>query len=309
MVERRAELHLGDLRADALHHVVEDRLVDQDARAGDTGLAGIAGEHRRRGDPERGGFEIGVGEHDVGRLAPELEVQRLERRGGALRDDARGGGGTGEADAPDTRIAHQRVAGLLAETGHDVHDARGKAGFVEQLAESQQRARRLLRGLQHDGVARGERGAELGDGDRERRVPRDDETDDSDRLADREVEAGRPDLHRVAADLVGGAGEVEEHLGARGQVEERRLHDDATVVAGLDLGQLVGVGAHHLGQPAEMAARASAGSVRQHSSYAARAAATASATSVASLRGTVAHTVPVDGSMLSSTAPDRAGRP
>jgi hypothetical protein len=34
---------------------------------------------------------------------------------------------------------------------------------------------------------------------------------------------------------------------------------------------------------------------------------TASEMSLASLRGTVAQTAPVDGSMLSSTAPDRAG--
>ncbi len=185
----------------------------------------------------------------------------------------------------------------------------GKAGFVEQLTESQQRARRLLRRLQHDGVARGERGAELGDGDRERRVPRDDETDDSDRLADREVEAGRPDLHRVAADLVGGTGEVEEHLGARGQVEERRLHDDAAVVACLDLGQLVGVGAHHLGQPAEMActrerrkcspALVVRGARRRPPRRRRRWRRCAAPWPTPS---------PVDGSMLSSTAPDRAGR-
>ena len=37
---------------------------------------------------------------------------------------------------PDTRIAHERVAGLLAQSGHDVHDSRGNARFVEQLTES-----------------------------------------------------------------------------------------------------------------------------------------------------------------------------
>ena len=89
VVERRARLHVGGLSGDALHHVVEDRLVQQDARSRDARLARIAGEHRHRGDAVCSRIEIGIGEHDVGRLAPELEVQRLERRRRALRDDAR----------------------------------------------------------------------------------------------------------------------------------------------------------------------------------------------------------------------------
>ncbi len=185
-------------------------------------------------------------------LPPSSKCSGLSVDAGALRDDARGVAGAGEADPADARVTDERVAGLLTQSGHDVHDSRRKPRLLQQLAEPEQRARRLFRRLHDHGVARRERGAELGDRNREGRVPRDDQPDDTDRLAEREVEAGGPDLHGVAADLVGGAREVEQHLGACRQVEQRGLDDDATVVACLDLGELVGVRAHHLGEPAKV---------------------------------------------------------
>ena len=80
-----------------------------------------------------------------------------------------------------------RGAGGLAVAGDDVDDARREAGLLEQLAEAQRRERRLLGRLQHDGVAAGERDAELPRRHQQREVPRDDLADDADRLAQRAI--------------------------------------------------------------------------------------------------------------------------
>jgi hypothetical protein len=76
-------------------------------------------------------------------------------------------------------------ASRLAVAGDNVEDAVGNARFSEQFAEAQSRERRLLRGLEDDGAARGERRRQLPRGHHQREVPRDDLPDDTDRLAQR----------------------------------------------------------------------------------------------------------------------------
>ena len=59
----------------------------------------------------------------------------------------------------------------------------GNPTSVDQLGEAQRRERRLLGGLEDDGVAGGERRAELVAAHQQREVPGDDRADDADRLA------------------------------------------------------------------------------------------------------------------------------
>ena len=68
------------------------------------------------------------------------------------------------------------------EAVHDVDDAGGTPGLDQQLDEALAEQRRVVRGLEHDGVAADERRHDLPGGDRDREVPRRDHADDADRL-------------------------------------------------------------------------------------------------------------------------------
>ena len=54
-------------------------------------------------------------------------------------------------------MTDERVAGLLAEPVHDLDDALGQPRLVQQVDEPLREERRVLGGLQHDGVAADER--------------------------------------------------------------------------------------------------------------------------------------------------------
>ncbi len=83
----------------------------------------------------------------------------------------------------DPRAGGQRLAGLDAEAVDDVEHAR-RQQVGDQLDEHVDRRRGLLGGLEHDGVARGQRGRELPDRHQDREVPRDDLPDDAERLVE-----------------------------------------------------------------------------------------------------------------------------
>ena len=161
----------------------------------------------------------------------------LEMVGGGLRDGDAGLARTGEGDDRDVRMADERASGGLAEAVHDVDDARRATRVGQDLDEALGEQRRVLRGLQHDGVAADERRSELPGRDGDRKVPRRDRADDADRHphAHHELvpELGRRRLAVHAASL---ACHVEAHVD--------RLLD---VAAGLrlDLAHLV---RHQVGQ-------------------------------------------------------------
>ena len=66
---------------------------------------------------------------------------------------------------------------------HDVEHAGWQTDLLRDLGEHVALARRFGRRLEHDGAAGEERGADLVADERDRRVPRDDRADDTDRLA------------------------------------------------------------------------------------------------------------------------------
>ena len=84
--------------------------VHDQPRAGHARLAG-RGEHA--GDHAVGGrAEVGVVEHDLRRLAAELERDLVEVLGRGVGDRAAGGGGAGEGDLVHAGVAGQRGAEL-----------------------------------------------------------------------------------------------------------------------------------------------------------------------------------------------------
>ena len=197
------DLEHGDGAGEPLDQRVVDRLVAEHARGGGALLAGVD----ERGLHERGHdlVEIGVGVDDHAVLAAHLGDHALQvalagrrLRGGAddLLPDR---GGAGERDRVHARVGDQPRADL-ALAGQQRERVGGDARGAQRLDEHVGAARRLLGGLEHDGVAGGERGGGHPARDRDREVPRRDHRDD----------AARPVAERVAL-----AGDLEQLLAGR----------------------------------------------------------------------------------------------
>src|SRR6185312_1217437 len=119
---------------------------------------------------------------DVGRLAAELEAYLLQVSGRCLDDQLPDLGRARERDLVDVIVRLQRGA-RVAEAGDDVDDAVWEPSLLQQLAEAERRQRRLLRRLEYHGASAREHWPELPRGHQQREVPRDDLTNDADRLA------------------------------------------------------------------------------------------------------------------------------
>ena len=214
----RSDVEVGVGRADpqgpvARSHPLDDlrvtRTLDEDARGGGARLArvldaGIDQERQRA-------VEIGVGEHELRRLAAELERHRRDMARRRRLDQRADGDRTREGNVPHARMRGERRAGLLAEARHDVERAGGKTRLPREVGERERGEAGFLRGLEHAGVAHRERRADGAAGDLHRIVPRHDMSGHAVRLAqgvDRvAVEIG----DRFAHHLVGRAG-VELHV-------------------------------------------------------------------------------------------------
>ena len=106
----------------------------------------------------------------------------------------------------------------------------GSSACRSTSAEEQRGQRRRLGGLEHDGVARGERGRDLPREHQQREVPRDDLAGDADRP--------RPAVRERVLELVGPARVVEEVRGRERQVDVARLLDRLAAVERLEHGEL-----------------------------------------------------------------------
>ena len=133
----------------------------------------------------RGGgglVEVGVGEHDVGALAAELQGQRDEAVGREVRERPAHLHGAGERDLAHVRVVHERRAGGEPPPRTTF---RRRRGCPRALASSPSRidaGGRQRRRLEHDRVAGGDgRGAGAG-GLVDRQVPGRDHADHAERL-------------------------------------------------------------------------------------------------------------------------------
>ena len=156
-----------------------DALLDEQPRAGAADVALV--EEDAVDDALDGLVDRGVVEHDVGGLAAELEGDLLLAARGGAGDHLADLGRAGERDLVDVAVLDQRPAGL-AGAGDDVDDAGREVGLLADLGEQQRRQRRGLGGLQHDGVAAGQRRRDLPGQHQQREVPRDDLAGHAERL-------------------------------------------------------------------------------------------------------------------------------
>ncbi len=146
----------------------------------------------------------------------------------------------GERHLRHLRMIDERLAGL-AKAGDDVDDARRDARRFGQTRQLDRRSRGDLRRLQHDGVAGGERRRQRHDRDEGRRVPRRDDADHAERLAERVVEDRLPiERDDGAFNLVREAAEVIEPV-LRDAGLRPHLGEQLAVLPGLDRGDAIRV--------------------------------------------------------------------
>ena len=168
-IEWRAEFDFLGFLGHGFDELFVDRLLDEDAAAGGADFALIDEDAEERAVD--GGFEIGVGEKDVGRLAAEFEGDALHSVGGLFHDDFADGGAAGEGDLVDVGMLNERSAAGFAEAGDDVDYARRQAAVGEIFGEFESGERSLLGGLEDAGAAGGKRGSEFPCGHQQRIVP------------------------------------------------------------------------------------------------------------------------------------------
>eukprot|EP01136_Pigoraptor_vietnamica_P037660 Opistho-1_new@105931 len=157
---RRARLERLGLGLERRDELVEDRPLHVDALGAQADLAavleGAAGDARHRP------VEVGIGEHDAGVLAAQLEGHGPHALGGRAHDGLAGARLAREGDAVHARVRGEELAGRVGpEAMHHVVDARRDADRVHHLAQQRGGGRRFFRGLDHHRVAAGQRGPDL----------------------------------------------------------------------------------------------------------------------------------------------------
>ena len=166
--------------------------------------------------------EVGIGEHQLRRLAAKLKRHRNDVLGGSALDDLADRHRAGEGDVVDARMRGEGGASLIAEARHDVERAVGQAGFLGDLGEGDGGEAGLFGRLQDDGIAHCERAADRAAEHLHGVVPRDDVAGNAMRLAQRvdgvAIEIG----DSLAHDFVGGAA-VKFHIAGEGESIGARL--------------------------------------------------------------------------------------
>ena len=233
-IVRIPDLHALRLRRVALDELVVHLALHEDARARRAALA-VEREHAEDRRVDRG-LEVGIREHDGGGLAAELHRQALQERRRVAEDQLPGRALARERDERDIGMLHQRVAGILAESVHEVEDALRQPRLFEDPRPQRRRQGSELGRLQHDRVAGREGGAELPRLEHERRVPRRDEPRDADRLAVDVVDLAARHLVGVVGLRHDQVGEEPEVLGRAPRLPER-LRDRQARVEALELGE------------------------------------------------------------------------
>ena len=131
----------------------------------------------------RGHLEVGVGQHDDRVLGAALALHALAVGRGAAVDVARDRCRADERDRAHRRVVEQGVHGVLAAV-HQVQHAGGEAGLLGELEDLRHRHRGLLRRLQDQRVAAGDRVGQEPQRDHAGEVERRDDADDAHRLPD-----------------------------------------------------------------------------------------------------------------------------
>ncbi len=231
--------------------------MDQDAAASGANFS-LVDE-----DPEEstvdGGFEVGVGEKDVWRLAAEFEGHALHRVGRLFNDDLAHSSAAGEGNLVDVGMLHQRSTTALAESGDDVDDPRRQTDIGQPVRHFERGDGRLLRGFQDAGTSGSQRRRKLPGSHHQRIVPGNDLSGDADGLL--EGKADGVVGHRIhrSLNLGGQAAVILEAGGGIGDVEFG-LDDGFAGVAGFEFGKHGSILPNLIGQTEKHAAALLGGS-------------------------------------------------
>src|SRR5215510_685366 len=132
-VEWGAELDFLCLLGHGIDKFLVDGFLNQDAAARRADLSLVDENTEKRAVD--GGFEIGVGEEDVRRLAAKFESDTLHRVRGLLHDDLAHSGAAREGNLVDLGMAYQWRAGAFPEASNHIDDARRQADFRKPFGE------------------------------------------------------------------------------------------------------------------------------------------------------------------------------
>ena len=155
----------------------------------------------------------------LGFLPPSSSATFFTVAGGGGHDPLAGRQAAGEADQVDPGVLGEQRTGLGAGAEHEVADAGGQAGLLEQPHQVDARVRRELAGLEDEGVAGGQAGRDLPAGLEQRVVPRRDQAADADRLVDDPADhVGVAGVDHPAGVLGGDPAVVAEHRDDVGHV-------------------------------------------------------------------------------------------
>ena len=225
-------------------HFVVHAALHEGARAGHAGLA--AAFKNTTGQSGDGGVHGRIVEHDVRRLAAQLQRHGHELAGRGFGNPATALGAAGERHHAHARVLDQCRTDLLTGARQHVQDARRQARLLGDFGQQQTGGRRDFGGLENHRVACGQCRRDLLRLHRHGRVPRRDGGDHAIGLVDRHrqiVAACRSDLGAsglahggVVAE--GGGGAL--HLGLA-------LAPDLAVFNHLQTGQLLAAALHAIG--------------------------------------------------------------
>ena len=127
-----------------------------------------------------GEVEVGVVQHDHGILAAQFQRAMLETLRGRGANDAADRGRTGQRNGPHLRMLHQRPAHLRTESADNVDHAFGDARIGQRAHQVVSGERRVLRRLDHAGVAADDGGKQLPRRNRHGEIPRRNHAADAD---------------------------------------------------------------------------------------------------------------------------------
>ena len=209
-------------------------------------------ENPKDGSPRRG-LLIRVREDDVRGLSPELQRHLLQRARGVLHDQPPRGRFSREGYAAHARMRDEGAPRRGPEPRHDVQHAGRNARLERELSEAERRERRLLGGFENHRIPRSQRRRDLARCEKQRKIPRNDEPHDAERLPHRVVQVGTADRDRVAFELGCGAGEVIEDVDRKRDVDLGGLPDRFSRVQGLELGKVGGFRVDEVAQLPEQA--------------------------------------------------------
>src|SRR5262249_33885513 len=145
-------------------------------------------------------------------------------------------GRAGEGNLVDSAMRYDRLTGFWPAS-HDVQHASRSARFDRKLSESKCRQRSLLGWLQNDGAAASERWTDLPRSEKKRKIPRDDQTNDADRLTQRISKRAFKCVYRFAVNFGCEAGVVAEHVHNHRHINVARFKNRLAIVKRLKLGE------------------------------------------------------------------------